>query len=512
MTDNLDFTIPADGASGPGWADDLQEALGKLDDASRITPASRGGVGDGIAYDKEPVQAALNAAGAAYVAGRQAVVDLLGRTWAVDDLVWPTGVTIVNGTLLLRPGADCPLISTTDFDDLVGTNSTGGVHDIGWDRLILDGNKEDQADDTDDLVRIYGFGFSGGTMVIRNARGRGLFTEWSNDAASPGFDSMEASIRTIKIHDCDGGGAYINGPHDSQIVDIIAYLNGENVQVEFGPKGNAIMVTHGHAWGLGSTISWLLGASGIQLKSVTGEGASDAAYKVMANDCHINGFAFDAGGGGRGLVIGDGSTAVAGLVADVTLLNFAGAIDWAGDVGGNRIRAHIYQTVAPEYIGTPDPNTVREISMAGRVGQESDFHFKGRASFPEGIDVTGNLTVETGADFQAKIRTSDPASRRARLGFQADSAITGPNPEGDTVAIAVDRNGDGGNDLVIRNSDAATDWLYCNEGGSVGIVGPIGIGGGLAFPGSAGAQTGWLDIYDPTGTTVVAKVPLHNPT
>ena len=506
-TEILDFTIPADGASGPGWGDDLQAALARLDDSSMFTPSSRGGVGDGIADDTFPVLSVIVAAAANYLVGRQSWINLEGRTWAVADLPWPSGVVFFNGQLKLRPGANCPLISTTAFDALTGTNSSGGAEHVGAYSVWFNGNKADQTVAAD-LVRIYGRRPRLVDCNIYHSKGRNLVTEWSSDLGSPGPDGMEGSFRNYQIFGADGDGWHDNGPHDSRATGGEIFENA-GINLDVGPKGNGTQFTDLHSWGLPHTIGVRLGATGVQLKGFQGEGASDTEVLVLANDCKINGVLYQPGGTpligtAIGIGIGDATHDVSGVKVVADILNFASAYDATGDVGGNWVEGQVFQTVGPEVIGTFSPDTVQMIAMAGRVGQTSLFNFKGRVVLPEGADVRGNLSIETAAGFQLKIVTTDEDSNRTEIHFVKGGASL--------FIIGADRNGDGGQDFFIFDGVDAAHRLLINADGSVGIPGHLGLSAGMAFPGSAGVQTGWLDIYDPTGATVVAKVPLHNPT
>ena len=426
------------------------------------------------------------------------VVELGAGTYDAANLVVSnTGELTIRGagsgkTILMLPdGSDSPILSTEDFDTLVGSNSIGGVRKLKIIGVTFDGNKANQTTPAD-LVRIYGCDLWLEDVVIRYGSGKGLVTEWSNDSASPGGDSMESNIFGLRVHDCDGDNISWNGPHDSQFVNVISYLSG-GICCDFGPNAFACLVVNGHGWGLGHTLSWRLQASGIQLIQCTGEGASIGAVQILANDCSVHGFYFDATGGGKGILLGSAVVDVSGCVIDVHLLNFAsGALDWTGDPGGNRVRATIFQTTGVEEIGTNNRDTMVEIMMTGRVGQISRTWMKGRAQ-ADGMDVLGNLTA-AGDDFQFDIENNTVgASERTRIRFIKNGA--------EKWIIFTDSGDNGTHDWFLYDAVPGGKATVMRVVAS-GVVGfPYGWGtGNYATSAGGGTVTHSYPVYDDGGT------------
>jgi hypothetical protein len=421
--------------------------------------------------------------------GATCVADIGAGTFEVANLIVSnTGPLTLRGegsgkTILRLPDdANLPLLSTENFAALVGTNDIGGVRKLKLSGITFDGNKTNQTTPAD-LVRIYGCDLWLEDVVIRNSSGKGLVTEWSTDPASPGGDSMESTVIGLRVHDCDGDGIFWNGPHDSQWLNVISYLNG-GINVDLGPNAYAILVVNGHTWGLGSTVGWKLQASGIQLINTTGEGSSVAQVQVLANDVFVHGFFFEATGGGKGIEIGSGSIDVAGVNTDVRLLNFAtGAIDWAGDVGTNRVKAYIYQTTGVEEVGTNHPDTMVELMMNGRVGQISRSTFKGRAQ-ADGMDVNGNLTARSANDFQVKVETTNSGSERTRIAFQKNGV--------EKWIIFTDSGDNDTHDWFLYDAVNAATRIHVDAAGLVtfpnGDIEVATIGNGLIFKSPDGTR------------------------
>jgi hypothetical protein len=144
------------------------------------------------------------------------------RQYDLDqNITHRSGVRLVgkgpSGTVLkLRAGANTTILKTLNYDTLFGTNSTGGVVDFGIIDMTLDGNRDQQSGISDGLS-IYGRKYLIENVLVRNAKGQGLFSQWS-DAGEP---EMEATIRRLRIDTCGRHGLAWEGPHDSYGEDII---------------------------------------------------------------------------------------------------------------------------------------------------------------------------------------------------------------------------------------------------------------------------------------------------
>ena len=513
LAPNLDRDVPVVGESGPGYATKLRAVDLDADAVLPVSARSRGAVATG-GNDSSGLQDAILDAIASAAPNGTAVVRVPKGLYLASDLEIPEDEPlIIDGDgpsatqLVLRPGANSFLLGTEGWDSLVGTDNPGGNVGVSLRNLALLGNK-DLNPSAGDLVRLYGRRLTMEHVDIGLAKGRGLVTEWSADLGAPDQRSMESVFTDVKVYGCDGGGVYNNGPHDSRWNGGEVYQN-EGVNYEVGPLGHGTQLTDWHSWGEPHNIGFKLGATGCRLNSCQGEGASGAGaveVLVLANDCRVDGRFYQPNvigliNTGVALSLGDASTEVAGTWVAATFENWGSAINWVGDVGNNYVMAKIYQTIGPEYLGTPNIDTVRMIMMGGRVGQTSDFHVKGRATFPEGMDVTGNLSVTTNAGFQVKVITSDPSSNRAEVHFLHDTD--------ELFVIGTDRDGDGGHNFFVYDSVFGDSRLLVNENGVVGMPYGIGVGSaGFEFPGSAGAQTGWLIVCDHFGVPFV-KIPAH---
>lgn len=86
---NLNFTNPAVGAAGPGWATNINDALAKIEMASEVSVKSYGAVGDGSANDTTAIANAIAAAPA-------------GSTLFFPNGVYVTDPMVITKALRLR--------------------------------------------------------------------------------------------------------------------------------------------------------------------------------------------------------------------------------------------------------------------------------------------------------------------------------------------------------------------------------------------------------------------------
>jgi hypothetical protein len=327
-----------------------------------------GATGDGATDDTTAIQAAIdavNAAGGGEVRFPQGTY--ITTTLTTYSKVHLRGSGIDATTIKLKDNSDVDLIKGENFDALTGTNSTSGIYNWSIQDLTLDGNKANNATNGYGL-RVYGYGYIINDVRIRNTRQDGFYTEWSNSAATPGNDSMEAHVSGLKVHSSAANGIVWHGPHDSTMINVQVYENaGRGVWVK--PNGNALVMTGVHSWGSSQTYSFYIESTGVIFNGSEGEGASTAQVMIGANDVQIfGGQYFAAGSSGPCIQIGDGThTNIAGTDIDTKLINCTGgAIQFNSDAGSSRVKALVYQTNNNIITGTPNTaSTQLEISASG---------------------------------------------------------------------------------------------------------------------------------------------------
>ncbi|MES2970927.1 MAG: glycosyl hydrolase family 28-related protein [Patescibacteria group bacterium] len=327
-----------------------------------------GATGDGSADDTTAIQAAIdavNTAGGGEVRFPQGTY--ITTTLTMYSKVHLKGSGIEATILKLKNTTNVDLIKGQNFDTLTGGNTTGGIYNWSITDLTLDGNKANNATSGYGL-RVYGYGYVIDNVRIRNTRQDGLYTEWSNSAASPGNDSMEAHISGLKVHDSAASGIVWHGPHDSTMVNVQVYESAaKGIWVK--PNGNALVMTGVHSWGVAQTYSFYIEASGVILNGSEGEGASVAQVMIGANDTQImGGQYFAAGSSGPCIQIGDGTHSnIGGTHIDTKLLNCTGgALEFNSDAGSSKVKALVYQTNNNIITGTPNAfSTQLEINGTG---------------------------------------------------------------------------------------------------------------------------------------------------
>lgn len=369
VTDALSLDIPEISEPGPGWAEKLRAGLARIDALGRFYPSAAPSA-DSTAV----IQAAIHKSSVAGLAGREAAVDLDGRIWPCGLLEWETKAKIVNGTLRTKNGANSRLIVSTNHDVLATGNDPGGVEGIVGSGLTLDGNRDNNTG-TSPVCELYGFNMAFDHCYAINGRGRGFTTRWSTEAAPPSPHSMESFFHAMKIHHNTGGGVLHNGPHDSHWYGGEVYENG-GVQIDIGPKGNALKCINLSPYGLVHTVGIRVQPTGCHFLFCRADHASTTNWQILANDTQIiGGIAGGYAGGGTGIQVGDGSHPVTTLsVSDFQWLNCtAGQVDWANDAGGNSLRGLAYQDGSGvRYVGTPSVYTRREIFNSGPSGYAHD--------------------------------------------------------------------------------------------------------------------------------------------
>jgi hypothetical protein len=256
-----------------------------------------------------------------------------------------------------------------NFAQLTGTNSTGGISAWSISDMTIDGGGGNVA------LQVYGFGYALNNVRIRNSSGDGFYSEWSTEAATPGQDAMEAQINGLKVHDCGGKGVNFNGPHDSQIVDLICYQCQTPLSIAASATAAGIQLTNVHVWNAtaGGTFSAIVGGSGCVLSDWQAEGGQTGEIQLLGNDIKGQGLRCFSPADGRdvyGLQIGDSAHSVTGLDVEFDVYQCTrGALNFAGDGGSNRLSGQAYLANGSNYVtGTVNSSTYCELQQTGQGG------------------------------------------------------------------------------------------------------------------------------------------------
>lgn len=253
-------------------------------------------------------------------------------------------------------GVNLPaLVRTVGYENLVGTNSDGGVMHSGLMDLTLDGNKANNPTGGDGYQH-YGALPIVERVHVRNFRGAGIRSEWSATATVE--DGCEGSFVAVSVSDNTDGVVWA-GPHDTTWLHCIAFRNtGKGFWIK---PGSAIHVAIGcHSWGVQQQYAWYLEAE-THLTSCQGEGASVAQVMIGHNDTVIRGgkyFGFPPASM-KGFLVGDAQhPSPAGVFIDTKTANLkGGAVDFTyAGTGGILNLTSFQQDATPVLIA---PNLIR---------------------------------------------------------------------------------------------------------------------------------------------------------
>jgi hypothetical protein len=333
--------------------------------SASVKSAPYNAAGNGTTDDTAAIQAAINAANTAgggtvsFPAGTY----LVSSTLTLYSRVRLQGAGRESTVIKLAAAANTDLLKSHQFDTLTGGNTSGGVQQVAIIDLTLDGNKTAQTAGTGACLKHYGAILVMERVIVRNARGDGIQSEWSNSALVT--DGCEGSLTNVVTHNNTGNGISWAGPHDSTWTDCVSFQN--NAAGYWIRPGAAIHVAQQcHSWGTNQTYAWRLETSTF-LNGCQGEGASVAQLLVGANDCQVvGGKYFGFGPTAVGVQIGDAThTAITGTRLETMIQNCPGGhLDLTYSGGAGFIAVNIYGT-GVGVIGNAKTNEAELITVGG---------------------------------------------------------------------------------------------------------------------------------------------------
>src|SRR6266567_3730582 len=223
--------------------------------AGMISVKQYGAAGDGVQDDTSAIQAAISAATSASAAVTPGMGGgmvffppgiYLHRGLEIYNFIHLRGAGMECTILKLKNGANADSIHTYHFSTLDGTNNTGGVINWSIKDLTIDGNKANQTGASNG-ISAYGYGWIMDSVRVRNCYTHGMYSNWSS-AGTAIYDSMEAQMVNCKFHDCGAVGLNLQGPHDTQITNVICYYTGSHNFI-IGPNCTGFQAASCHAWG-----------------------------------------------------------------------------------------------------------------------------------------------------------------------------------------------------------------------------------------------------------------------
>ncbi len=251
-----------------------------------------GAKGDGSTDDTSAIAAARSAAiaaggGTVYYPAGTYISQNQTLSSNVNDVGAGAGVTAIK----LKNGANTDLfsaqtgsisLSATFNAGIVGTLSNFSIQGI-----TLDGNKANQSSGTSYPLRFYGYGFLLRDVEILNGYSGGILMDWNGNLGA----SMEADCENVRVHDCNGIGWQMGGPHDSRFINVLVYTCGSHC-IHIAPNAQGMLFTQGHPYNppnVANTVNWLIEADGCQFIDCLGDGSYGVNIAMIAGHCSWQG-------------------------------------------------------------------------------------------------------------------------------------------------------------------------------------------------------------------------------
>ena len=321
----------------------LSATISSVQSATQITMSVAASVAvSGTSYtygtdDTAAIQAALNTANAnaggvvLFPPGNYSITAPLVFYSKVN--MWGSGI---ETTIITRATSSntIDVVQSYDVVALEGTNSTGGVYNFTIKDLTIDGGGTGT---TGYGLRIYGLGYILQNLRIRNMPQSGIRSEWSSTPTPTAPDSMEAQIINVKVHNNGSDGITWLGPHDSQVVNVIAYSN-TGIGFNFVGTGNGIgtIVINAHAYA-NTGGSYVLGVPTTLIQCISDEAGSTNGVVIGAVDCQMIGGAIFGMTTGNAITLGYGGTASGTIIRGVSVRSVGYALYVISDGGNNVI-------------------------------------------------------------------------------------------------------------------------------------------------------------------------------
>jgi hypothetical protein len=265
--------------------------------------ARYGAKGDGTTDDSSAIAAALSAANSA----GGGTVRFSSGTYIASGLTLYANVHIrgagINATTIkLKTGTNTDLFSaqtgSISLSAVFGVGSAGTLYNFGLYDVTLDGNKANQTSGPSYPLRFYGYGYIFQNLRVKNGYSGGVLSDWNGGSNSPGQDAMDAQWSNVKVHDCNGIGIQIGGPHDSQFSQVQSYSNGSHC-FHIAPNATGTIMNNAHAWGPTTGVSavcYLIETGLCHFTNCLAEGSDYVNVYLLGNQCSwIGGIIFGAG-------------------------------------------------------------------------------------------------------------------------------------------------------------------------------------------------------------------------
>ena len=153
----------------------------------------------------------------------------------LKDYVTLRGAGINKTILKLANGTNKDVImANPTFDTMTANRPANGyfaeatvIHDVTLEGFSIDGNKANNPTGRFGLAKI-AYGWEMHDIMVYNCKSAGIYTEWGTTDGCPGAPDptrrcMEDYWHNVYVHHCDGQGVTFRGPHDSLLVNLMAW-------------------------------------------------------------------------------------------------------------------------------------------------------------------------------------------------------------------------------------------------------------------------------------------------
>jgi len=319
------ITVNGAGAS----AANLNTTISGFTNTTTVTLATNAGTtvsGATFFYGTDDTTPIANARSAAHSAGGGTVVYPFAVYISGNQTLYSNVLDDLCGsTIKLKAGANTDLFSaqtsSINLSAAANTSILGTLNKFSIRNGILDGNKANQTSGTSYPLRFYGYDFALRDLEILNGYTGGVLIDWNYATGIPGpSDNMEAVLDTIKIHDNNGIGLQMGGPHDSRLNNILSWSNTSH-GFHFAPNAAALLCSNIHPYFLStgvSAVGCLCEANACNFSDCEFEGSDFAQFVLLGWFISIQGGMIfgNTGYDGVGLQLGQvaGGTPIPGQI------------------------------------------------------------------------------------------------------------------------------------------------------------------------------------------------------
>jgi hypothetical protein len=157
--------------------------------------------------------------------------------------------------LKLNPNTNATMFTTDNFAALKDSDMPYGEGNWTIRNCELDGNRAQNT--AGDGIDVYGYQYTLYNNRVHDFAGTGLWTQWASTPGCPYINGtttvipdgcMEATIRDNKFFYNGGDGINFQGPHDSVIDGLFAFMNGAH---GFEIQGTNVVMAHAHNYANG---------------------------------------------------------------------------------------------------------------------------------------------------------------------------------------------------------------------------------------------------------------------